>query len=153
MKQLLINVGDKVYIQSRHSMLELLCTVEIADSYTLKVKLPCTLYGNTHEIVQTKNARLKEPTQDKGQPKNNPHKNLIHNPFRKLISSLQAESKDEERIRKEAEAKSERKNKRLDIKAAAAHIQKNNMGLSNQELDFLEGLTKADQKAYLELLK
>jgi len=137
MKKLLINVGDKVYIQSRHSMLELLCTVEIADSYTLKVKLPCTLYGHTHEIVQTKNARLKEPTQDKGEPSQTPIKNPIHNPFRKLISALKAEQKK----------------KQLDIKAAAAHVRKNPLGLSNEELDFLEGLSKADQKAYLELLR
>lgn len=153
MKKLLINVGDKVYIQSRHSMLELLCTVEIADSYTLKVKLPCTLYGHTHEIVQTKNARLKEPTQDRGEPSQTPTKNPIHNPFRKLISALKAETEEEEQARKEAEARAEQKKKQLDIKAAAAHIRKNPLGLSNDELDFLEGLSKADQKAYLELLK
>lgn len=149
----IINIGDLVFIKSKYCSVELLCRVVMAQDYAIKVKLPCTIKGYTHEVVQTKNARLKEPTQDRGEPSQTPTKNPIHNPFRKLISALKAETEEEEQARKEAEARAEQKKKQLDIKAAAAHIKKNPLGLSDDELDFMQGLSKADQKAYLELLK
>ena len=150
MRELLINVGDQVYIKSRHSMLELLCTVEIADHYTLKVKLPCKLYGHTHEIVPVKDCRKKEPSQDKGQSYQPiPSKNPLHNPFRKLIENLKAETAEEERERLQKEAEQERTKQR----AAASTVNEAYLGLSQDEQAFISSLSPADKKAYLELLK
>lgn len=155
----IINIGDLVYIKSKYCSVELLCRVVMAQDYAIKVKLPCVIKGYTHEVVQTKNARLKEPTQDRGEPAARaPYRNPVNNPFRKLVESLTAETAEEEKTRKEAEARAEQKKqqlekKKLDIRAAAAHIKKNPLGLSDEELDFMQGLSKADQKAYLELLR
>ena len=150
MRNLLINVGDQVYIKSRHSMLELLCTVEIADHYTLKVRLPCKLYGHTHEIVAVKDCRKKEPTQDRVQNYQPiPSKNPAHNPFRKLIENLTAETEEEEKARLEKEAQKERAKQR----AAASTVNEAYQGLSQDEQDFISSLSPADKKAYLELLK
>ena len=154
----IINIGDLVYIKSKYCSVELLCRVVMAQDYAIKVKLPCTIKGYTHEVVQTKNARLKEPTQDRVEPAQAPYRNPVNNPFRKLVESLTAETAEEEKTRKEAEARAEQKKqqlekKKLDIRAASAHIKKNPLGLSDEELDFMQGLSKADQKAYLELLR
>lgn len=157
MSEKIINIGDLVYIKSKHCSVELLCKVVMAQDYAIKVKLPCTIKGYTHEVVQTKNARLKKPTQDRVEPAARaPYKNPANNPFRRLVDSLTAESDEEEKARKEQEAKAEQKKqqqKRIDVRAASAHIKKNTLGLSNEELDFMQGLSKSDQKAYLELLK
>ena len=150
MRELLINVGDQVYIKSRHSMLELLCTVEIADHYTLKVRLPCKLYGHTHEIVSVKDCRKKKPTQERVenyQPI--PSKSPLHNPFRKLIQNLKAETAEEERERLQKEAEQERTKQR----AAASTVNDTYQGLSQDEHAFISSLSPADKKAYLELLK
>lgn len=155
MSEKIINIGDLVYIKSKHCSVELLCKVIMAQDYAIKVKLPCTINGYTHEVVQTKNARLKQPTQDRGEPTRAPYKNPVNNPFRRLVDSLTAESEEEEKARKEQEAKAEQKKQqqRIDVRAASAHIKKNTLGLSDEELDFMQGLSKSDQKAYLELLK
>ena len=157
MSEKIINIGDLVYIKSKHCFVELLCKVVMAQDYAIKVKLPCTIKGYTHEVVQTKNARLKKPTQDRVEPAARaPYRNPVNNPFRKLVESLTAESEEEEKARKEQEAKAEQKKqqqKRIDVRAASAHIKKNTLGLSDEELDFMQGLSKSDQKAYLELLK
>ena len=53
----IINIGDLVYIKSKYCSVELLCRVVMAQDYAIKVKLPCTIKGYTHEVVQTKNDR------------------------------------------------------------------------------------------------
>ena len=92
----IINIGDLVYIKSKYCSVELLCKVVMAQDYAIKVKLPCMIKGYTHEVVQTKNARLKKPTQDRVEPAARaPYRNPVNNPFRKLVESLTAETEEE----------------------------------------------------------
>lgn len=145
-KAQIINAGDYVYIKSRHTQLELLCKVEMAEYFALKVKLPCTINGHTHEVVQTKDARLKKPTQDRAEPAVSPMKSPASNPFRKLLSALTAETEEEEKARLQKEEQKKRR-------APAPVVSSSYTGLSADEMDFIEGLSASDKKAYMELWK
>jgi hypothetical protein len=148
-----IQEGTKAFCKTRHSNIELLCTVVMVDNYNVKVKLPCPIKGVTHDVVNLKDIRCLPPEKEIIPQPVPYHKNPESNPFRKLVDSLIPIDDDLEIIEAAKPQPIEAPQKRIDIQAASSDIKKNPLGLSNEELDFLEGLSKADQKAYMDLLK
>lgn len=147
-----IQEGTKAFCKTRHSSMELLCTVVMVDNYNVKVKLPCPIKGVTHDVVNIKDIRCLPPEKEVILQPTPPQKNPLNNPFRKLVDRLIAVD-DEPQIAAPAPAQKPRPQQRIDVKEASSKIKKNPVGLSNEEIDFLQGLSKEDQKAYMRLLK
>jgi hypothetical protein len=98
-KQHYIQAGTKAFCKTQYSKIELLCTVEMVDNHNAKVRLPCTINGITHDMVNIKDMRCLPPEEEVIRKPLPEIKNPINNPYRKLIQkNIVGISKDEEQF-------------------------------------------------------
>ena len=137
-----IQEGTKCYVKTRHSNMELLCTVIMLDNYNVKVRLPCKVNGCDVDVVNIKDIRVLPPEKPARAYQPDAYIPRGTNPFRLLVERLKV---TEEPVIPEPLAPPE-PDKPATLNSAYT-------GLSADESEFLEGLTENERKAYMELLK
>ena len=136
-----IQEGTRCFVKTRHSNMELLCTVVMLDNYNVKVKLPCPINGITHDVVNIKDIRVLPPEPDVPPKQYVPQLPAKPNPFRKLVEALKPIDEPEQ-----TEAASP------PIPDAISVVDNGYTGISPEEVEFMDGLSDAEKKAYMELL-
>lgn len=137
-----IQEGTKCFVKTRHSNMELLCTVVMLDNYNVKVKLPCPVNGKTHDVVNIKDIRVLPPEPEAKAIPASPYMPAKPNPFRKLVEALQPIDEPEQ-----AEPIAPPPKDKVPI------VSDGYTGISQDEIDFMDGLSPAERKAYMDLLK
>jgi hypothetical protein len=135
-----IKAGQKCFAKTRHSSMDLLCTVVQHDNYNVKVELPCSINGITHDVVNVKDIRLLETMQSPVQPEPEPYKPAKPNPFRALVDRL-GTVEENENVLPAPEPYTPPPPRKIDMHT-----------LTLEEQRYLASLPECDRQAYMELL-